>query len=175
MLLKVVKSSILTFAWKIRHGKNIQIAIPQAMEKVKLEKDKGAIITLKKKIQNRGYLYLGCKGNGILEIGSHCFFNVNSSITCLKHIKIGDYCKFGNNLVIVDHDHNFKDAGEEFLTGEIEIGNYVWVGAGCIILKGVRIGDHAVIAAGSVVRSDVPPGKLYYNKREEKVKNESEE
>lgn len=175
MLFKVVKTTVLSFIWKIRYGKKICIAIPLALEKIKLEKDKEAVIILGKKTQNRGYCYLGCKGNGILEIGSHCFFNVNSSITCVKHIKIGDYCKFGNNLVIVDHDHDFRKTGEEFPADGIEIGDYVWVGAGCIILKGVKIGDHAVIAAGSVVRSDVPAGSLYYNMREEKVKYEPEE
>lgn len=174
MLFKVIKSSIATLIWKIRYGNNIRIAMPQAMEKVKLEKDKDAVIILREKIQNRGYFYLGCKGKGILEIGSHCFFNINSSITCMKHIKIGDYCKFGNNLVIVDHDHDIKKTGEEFPAAEIEIGNHVWAGAGCIILKGVKIGDHAVIAAGSVVRKDVPAGSFYYNKREEMIKNEPE-
>lgn len=167
MLYKVIKSSIRVLLWKIRYGKAIHVAALQALEKVKLEKDKNASFVLGAKTQNRGYLYLGCKEKGVLEIGSHCFFNINSSITCMKHIKIGDYCKFGNNLVIVDHDHDIKGSGEEFPAEEIEIGNHVWVGAGCIILKGVKIGDHAVIAAGSVVRKDVPEGSLYYNKREE--------
>lgn len=174
MLFRAVKSSILALVWKIRYGKNIHVKMPQAMEKVHLEKEKDAVILLGCKIQNRGYFYLGCKEKGILEIGSHCFFNINSSITCMKSIKIGDYCKFGNNLVIVDHDHDFKNTGEEFPADQIEIGNHVWVGAGCIILKGVKIGDHAVIAAGSVVRRDVPAGSFYYNKREEMVKNEPE-
>lgn len=167
MFFKVIKSSICVLLWKIRYGKSAHIAILQAMEKVNLEKDKEASIILGEKTQNRGYLYLGCKGKGVLEIGSHCFFNINSSITCMKYIKIGDYCKFGNNLVIVDHDHDFKGTGEEFPAEGIEIGDHVWVGAGCIILKGVKIGDYAVIAAGSVVRKDVPAGSMYYNKREE--------
>ena len=174
MLLKVGKSGIRFLLWKIRHGQSIHVAMPQAMEKVKLEIDKNASFVLGKKTQNRGYLYLGCKDKGCLEIGSHCFFNINSSITCMKHVKIGDYCKFGNNLVIVDHDHNFKGTGEEFSAAEINIGNYVWVGAGCIILKGVKIGDRAVIAAGSVVRKDVPAGSLYCDKREGFIRSQHE-
>lgn len=166
MLLTVGKSSIRFLWWKLRYGHSAHVAMPQAMEKVKLEIDKDASFSLGKKTQNRGNLYLGCKNKGCLEIGSHCFFNINASITCMKHIKIGDYCKFGNNLVIVDHDHDFKEAGKEFTVAEIEIGNHVWVGAGCIILKGVKIGDHAVVAAGSVVHKDVPAGSVYYDKRE---------
>ncbi|MDE6972712.1 MAG: acyltransferase [Lachnospiraceae bacterium] len=166
MLLKVGKSSIRFLWWKVRYGRSARAAMLQALDKVKLEIDKNASFSLGEKTENRGYLYLGCKDRGFLEIGSHCFFNINTSITCMKHIKIGDYCKFGNNLVIVDHDHDFKGSGKEFPAAEIEIGSHVWVGAGCIILKGVKIGDHAVIAAGSVVRKDVPAGSMYCDKRE---------
>ncbi len=166
LILKAVKSSLRILIWKIRYGNKVKADFPQAMEKVKLEKDKDAVVILNAKIQNRGALYLGCKGRGRLEIGAHCFFNTNASLTCMKKITIGEYCKFGNNLVIVDHDHDYRETGEEFPAEEIIIGNHVWVGAGCIILKGVKIGDGAVIGAGSVVRKDVPAGSVYYDKRE---------
>ena len=39
----------------------------------------------------------------------------------------------------------------------VTIGSNVWIGANCTILPGVTIGDDAVVAAGAVVRSDVPP------------------
>lgn len=105
------------------------------------------------------------------------FFNTNASITCMKRIVIGDYCKFGNNLVIVDHDHNFmgqniegtNETTDEFVCRQIVIGNGVWIGANCVILKGVTIGDHAVIAAGSVVRKNVPAGGVYCEKGEVKI------
>ena len=151
--------------WKIKYGKNIIVKLPVALEKAKLEMDKAAKVIIGEKVQNRGSLYLGCKGKGCLEIGGHCFFNINSSITCMKEIKIGEYCKFGNNLVIVDHDHNTSDNGEEFPAKAIHIGNHVWVGANCVILKGVTIGDGAVVAAGSVVRKDIPANSIYYEER----------
>jgi acetyltransferase-like isoleucine patch superfamily enzyme len=95
----------------------------------------------------------------------------------MSRITIGDYCKFGNNLVIVDHDHNFRDhntngcssEAAEFVTGEIVIGNGVWIGADCVILKGVTIGDNAVVGAGSIVRRDIPAGVRYYEKRESMI------
>ncbi len=161
-----VKSIFYLGIWKLRYGSGMKISFPQGMEKVKLEKDKGAAIRMGEKIQNRGAIYIGCKGEGKLTIGGHCFFNTNASITCMKEITIGEYCKFGNNLVIVDHDHDFREKGEEFPGKGIVIGDNVWVGADCVILKGVHIGDGAVIAAGSVVRKDVPAGNVYYEKRE---------
>ena len=165
MILKVIKSVIRTLLWKMRYGSNVVAKFPVALEHVKLEKDKKAKLFIEEKVQNRGNLYLGCKGVGKLQIGAHCFFNVNSSITCMKEIVIGEYCKFGNNLVIVDHDHNTSDDGEEFPAKPIRIGNNVWVGANCVILKGVTIGDGAVIAAGSVVRKDIPADSIYYEEK----------
>ncbi len=163
---RTVKSTFNLCLWKLRYGGKIRADFPLGLEGVRIEIDKGARVDLQKKIQNRGTLFIGCKGEGRLEIGSHCFFNVNASVTCVKRITIGKYCKFGNNLVIVDHDHDFNNSGDEFPGEPIEIGNHVWVGANCVILKGVRIGDHAVIAAGSVVRRDVPANSVYYEKRE---------
>lgn len=170
LIYKAVKSIFYIGGWKLRYGRRIQAAFPQGMEKVRVEIDKNAVIRLGERIQNRGALYIGCKEEGKLQIGGHCFFNTNTSITCMKQITIGEFCKFGNNLVIVDHDHDFKNTGEEFPAEEIIIGNHVWVGANCVILKGVRIGDRAVIAAGSVVRKDVPAGCVYYDKRESIIK-----
>lgn len=181
MVMKTMASALRAVGWKLHYGKRIKIAFPQGMEKVTLEIDKEAKVNLKEKIQNRGYLYLGCKKQGELQIGSHCFFNTNTSITCINKVTIGEYCKFGNNLVIVDHDHNFRENNadgmnkdkEEFKAAEITIGNGVWVGANCVILKGVTIGDRAVIAAGSVVRRDIPAGATYYEERKPVVSESS--
>lgn len=51
-------------------------------------------------------------------------------------------------------------AWSEERTG-VSIGVNVWVGANCVLLPGCRIGDNAVIAAGSVVRGEVPPGEIW--------------
>lgn len=173
-IIKGLKSVFYAVVWKLRYGSGFQAGFPLGLERVELEKDRGAKIFLGKKIQNRGYFYIGCRGKGVLTIGEHCFFNTNASITCAEKIEIGAYCKFGNNLVIVDHDHNFKEKNndgcdrsvQEFVAESITIGERVWVGADCVILKGVTIGDGAVIGAGSIVRKDVPAGAVYYDKRE---------
>ena len=106
---------------------------------------------------------------GRLRIGAHVFFNTNCSVSCMGEIRIGEYCKIGNNVVIVDHDHNYKDQSSEFLTGSIVIGNRVWIGANCTILQGAQIGDDCVIAAGSIVKGVVPAGSVYVQKRQTTV------
>jgi len=173
VVIKVMKSIMRTLFWKICYGRKVSVKFPVALENVKLEKDKEAKIFIGEKVQNRGNLYFGCKNSGKLHIGAHCFFNVNSSITCINEVLIGEYCKFGNNLVIVDHDHNILDDKEEFPSKPIKIGNNVWVGANCVILKGVTIGDGAVIAAGSVVRKDVLPDSIYYEEKKTVIRTKN--
>lgn len=163
---RAVKSLLKIAYWKCRYGSRLHSSWVQGFDRVKIELSRDGRMYFGTRIQNRGELYLICEGNGRLEIGNHVFCNTAVCITSLGHIKIGDYCTFGNHLVIVDHDHNFKNQDGEYLVGEVTIGNHVWVGANCTILRGAHIGDNCVIAAGSVVKGDVPAGTVYYQKRE---------
>lgn len=91
---------------------------------------------------------------------------------------IGAFCSIAEGQLIVPNDHRLdwittspiaslkefsfadKDYMNEYISSEdrnIIIGNDVWIGARCIIFEGVTIGDGAVIAAGSILRKDVPP------------------
>ena len=162
---RVIKSAVKIVYWKCRFGGRLQSPLVQGFDHLHMELALGAGIYFGERIQNRGMLYMVCGERGRLRVGSHVFFNTNSSVTCLGKVEIGDYCKFGNNTVIVDHDHNYRDSNSEYVVGEVVIGSRVWVGANCTILKGAHIGDDCVIAAGSVVKSDVPAGTLYCQKR----------
>ena len=99
---------------------------------------------------------------GRLSIGRHSYIN-DSLIQCAGNITIGDYCAIAGDVLIQDTDfHPLLDAdgkGNEY-TRPISIGNHVWICAKAIILKGVTIGDGAVVAAGAVVTKDVPPYSL---------------
>lgn len=146
--------------------RNMFIAgVLQKFEQIHISVSKESKIKIGSYNENRGRFYLICLG-GKMQIGNHCFFNINSSITCLNHIVIGDRCSFGNNLVIVDHDHNIKNDQGGFTKGEIIIGNNVWVGANVTILKDTHIGDNCVIAAGSVVKGIIPNNTILIQKRE---------
>ena len=95
---------------------------------------------------------------GDLTIGNNVLLNNNCEIYCSNKIVIGNDTVISNNCVIRDSDIH-KILGKSY-SKPISVGNHVWVGTNCIILKGVSIGDGAVIAAGSVVTNDVPPNSL---------------
>lgn len=99
---------------------------------------------------------------GVLKLGKHSYMN-SGLIQCAKSISIGDYCAIAGDVLIQDTDfHPLLDADgkDNEYTRPISIGNHVWICAKAIILKGVTIGDGAVVAAGAVVTKDVPPYSL---------------
>lgn len=110
---------------------------------------------------------------GTLEIGENCFINCGSYITVMGSTKIGNNCMIGPNVMIFDHDHDYRTEGGitagKSVTGEIEIGDDVWIGAGCIILRGAKIGENCVIAAGTIVKEIIPRNTMCYQKRESSI------
>ena len=104
-----------------------------------------------------------------LKIGNYSGFS-NILLHCYNRIEIGDHVNIGSRTIIFDtnfHSTNWEDRGDrktEILnakTAPIYIGNYVFIGARCIIGKGVKIGDKSIVAAGSVVTCDIPAGEIW--------------
>lgn len=170
-VIRAARNLVKMIYWKCRYGNRVQADRIQGFDRISLEMSPSAHLKIGSRNQNRGTLHLVCEGEGRLEIGSHVFYNTGACISVLGHIKIGDYCKFGNNLVIVDHDHNYRSRKEEYLIGEVTIGDRVWIGANCTILRGASIGNDCVIAAGSVVKGNVPAGTVFYQKRTDVIRN----
>lgn len=91
-------------------------------------------------------------GQLILNSG---FCNNGVEITCGRKITIGKDCAIARGVIIRDYDaHQITNSDHE-IAKEISIGDHVWIGNRAIILKGVTIGNDAVIAAGSIVTKDV--------------------
>jgi len=118
----------------------------------------------------RGYIF-SKNPNSIVKIGD----NVKISSACIcanESIQIGNNVNVGGECIILDNDshphnyifrrrgsyeqHNNQDAKSIVPTSPVVIEDDVWIGAKCVILKGVRIGARTIIAAGSIVTNDIP-------------------
>lgn len=84
------------------------------------------------------------------------FINENVQITCGDTIEIGSNCAIGRDVVIRSYDGHTIKSDDYQISEPIKIGNHVWIGQGASVLKGVTIGDGAIIAAGSIVTKDIP-------------------
>ncbi len=101
-------------------------------------------------------------GVGEIHIGDRSTIGHNSVLVSRERIQIGSDCMLAAFCYVLDVDHEFADPEKPIPQQGLRIkpvivGNDVWVGAGTFILRGVTIGDGAVVAANSVVTEDVPP------------------
>lgn len=88
------------------------------------------------------------------------YINSDVKIRCHERISIGEGAKISHDVTIMDSDaHQINYEGYQ-MTAPIEIGKNVWIGSRVTILKGVKIGDGAIIAAGSVVTQNIPTNCL---------------
>lgn len=75
-------------------------------------------------------------------------------------IEIGDDCNIAELTAIWDSNYHPLEQGDEIKQAKTIVGRNVWIGRGSMILPGVQIGDNAVIAAGSVVTTNVDSNTL---------------
>jgi acetyltransferase-like isoleucine patch superfamily enzyme len=109
-------------------------------------------------------IYLGAFSTGCLKVGSHSYIGRCSIILAHKSVKIGDNCLIAPGCHITDVNHGIEPdtliRKQPLVSEPIQIGDDVWIGAGCSILPGVKIGDGAIIGARSVVTKDVPANAI---------------
>jgi acetyltransferase-like isoleucine patch superfamily enzyme len=93
-----------------------------------------------------------------VEIGDETYIGHRSEVSSLSKVSIGSRCAIGPDVVIRDNDEHWLEGRP--MTIPVAIGDDVWICGRAIVLKGVSIGDGAVVGAGAVVTSDVPPRTL---------------
>jgi len=114
------------------------------------------------------------KSGGKIYIGKNCFIGEDSRIWSGENIYIGDNVLISHNVNIMDTNSHEMDArrransyasflnnghpeiSNDVTTKPVKINDMCWIGFNAIILKGVTIGEGAIIAAGSVVTKDIP-------------------
>ena len=107
------------------------------------------------------------------QIGTGTYTN---EFTFVNHTSIGKYCSISWDVSIGASNHDidrittaplirlYDDADKKYKSDyekDVVIGNDVWIAAGSHVLRGVHIGDGAVIAANSVVTKDIPPYEIW--------------
>lgn len=159
--------------YKVKYFTNIKIKlaifrIPISTE-IQLAKSCNALI---EKIAINKNTSIRVRENATLILKKGTSINNGTVITCRDKIVIGNDVLIGPNVMIFDHDHNYKtkNVKNEFLTDSIIIEDNVWIGANSIILKGTHIGKNSVIAAGSVIKGEISENSLGYNEKNIKIK-----
>lgn len=94
---------------------------------------------------------------GKIQIGENCLISQHISLIAVNHV--------------IDGTNPIIYSGWEKERNFIEIGNDVWIGANSIILPGTKIGNGAIVAAGAVVRGEIPPYTIYGGVPAKKIKN----
>jgi len=102
-------------------------------------------------------------------IGRGVEFNIQG------RLEIGNDCLIASGCVFIDHDHGTRLAtlmnGQPNTVGAISVGKDVWIGANCVILKNVQIGDGAIIGAGSVVTKSVLANEIWAGNPARKIRS----
>ena len=123
---------------------------------------KNGAIRVGRKVQLHKGVKLSAFGNEYsteIIIGDNTSIGDRTEIHAGKKVEIGRGCNIAWDVCIMDRDyHKFNSKTEDIKP--VKIGDDVWIGCNSIILKGITIGNGAVIAAGSVVTKDVPPKTL---------------
>jgi len=105
-----------------------------------------------------------CNASSSISIGNRSTIGFSTFIYASSQISIGHDCMIAPFVYIVDSDHGINLGTpmnlQKNISRPILIGSDVWIGAHSIILSGVKIGDGAVIAAGSVINQDVPANTI---------------
>lgn len=152
----------LSFPLIIHSGKSIQFVF-----------DKKSNVSIGKSVGLRNNVFLSVRKNGYLHIGNGVFINNGCNIVCHKGISIGNRTKLGPNVLMFDHDYDYKRldglVSKIYLESEITIGEDCWIGAGCIILRNTRLGNNCIVGAGSILKGEYPDNSVIIQKRQTKI------
>ena len=104
-----------------------------------------------------------CINNAVGDVIIGDYTRVGLHNTIIGPVTIGSHVNLAQGITVTALNHNFSEADRRIdeqgvSTGQVVIGDDVWIGANAVVLPNVNIGRHCVVAAGAVVTKDVPDG-----------------
>ena len=102
-----------------------------------------------------------CINNAVGDVVIGDYTRIGIHNTIIGPVTIGSHVNLAQGITVTALNHNFENTNERIdlqgvTTKQVIINDDVWIGANAVILPGVTIGRHAVVAAGAVVTTDVP-------------------
>lgn len=98
-----------------------------------------------------------------IHIGAGTCIQPGVHLGAVLRVEIGRGVLMASRVYITDHDHDWSDPDDpvilngRLVAAPVTIGDYVWLGEGVMVLKGVHIGERSVVGAGSIVTRSIPP------------------
>lgn len=106
-----------------------------------------------------------CINNAVGDVTIGDYTRIGIHCTLIGPVCIGNHVNLAQGITVTALNHNFEDSSKRIdeqgvSTKPVVIGDDVWIGTNAVILPGVTIGSHCVVAAGAVVTKDVPDHTL---------------
>jgi acetyltransferase-like isoleucine patch superfamily enzyme len=98
---------------------------------------------------------------GVVEIGDKTVLGQECTISAYQRVRIGEQCVIADRAMFIDFDHGVIEVErpirqQGIYKRDVIVGSNVWIGYNACLLRGVRVGDNAIIGSNSVVTKDVP-------------------
>ena len=152
----------LRWAWlKLRWGRRLQTdGLCFVGPGVTFEIGRGAVLRLGR----WSWIGHGCKlrvHEGEVEIGAKTVLGQECTISAFQHVSIGRECILADRVMLIDFDHGVVEVDrpireQGIYKRDVRVGHNCWLGYGACILRGVTVGDNAIVGTSAVVTRDVP-------------------
>jgi acetyltransferase-like isoleucine patch superfamily enzyme len=146
--------------WKLRLGRRLRLdGLAFIGPGCRLEVGRNAVLELGR----WSWLGHGCKircHEGRVSVGAKSVMGQECTISAYQHVAIGRECVIADRVMLIDFDHGSVEVDRPIrLQGiykrDVNVGHNVWIGYGACILRGVTVGDNAIVGTNSVVTKDV--------------------
>lgn len=150
--IQIDNSSIIKLNARLVLGKQ---QMKGALQETRINVDHNSCITINGDTEIYAGTYIRLFPNSELVLNGG-FINENVQISCGNKIIIDEGATIARDVIIRSYDAHYLEDDNYKVSSPIHIGKHVWIGQGATILKGVNIGEGAIVAACAVVTSDVP-------------------